>query len=69
MAVRRKNSDEPAFPSWIGLLRQAADELRSEQMVADANLVEAFLSVDPPEVLAAARTAHDKLQQGGRTFS
>ena len=68
MAVRRRHSGDPAFPSWIGLLRQAAQELRDEQKCAEADFVESCLSLGEPKVLEAAQTARDGLRAGWPDF-
>ncbi len=68
MAARRKDSGDPAFPSWIGLLRRAARELRDEQKGAQGAYVESCLDLDEPKVLEAAQTAQDALQAGWSDF-
>ena len=42
MAVRRRGSLEPLFPSWKQLLLSAADRLEKELKKADADLVKAI---------------------------
>ena len=68
MAARRRDSDVPAFPGWIDLLRQAAQELRNEQKAAEAGYVDSCLTLDEPKVLEAAQAAQKGLQAGWSDF-
>ncbi len=62
--AKPRRKDPPALPSWIELLHKAAARLREEGKGPDADLVEAFLKVRPPELLEAAKVARDALHAG-----
>jgi SIR2-like domain/CHAT domain len=45
MSVRRRNSQDPLFPSWKELLRRAADRLKREQNEDYADLVDSLVTL------------------------
>jgi hypothetical protein len=61
MAVRCKRTKKPLFPSWRELLVEAAARLDREKKQREANLVRAFLDLDTPDYMEAARYAEKAL--------
>lgn len=56
-----RRSGRPLFPSWVELLRQAADALDGENLPAPAMIIRGMLDSNPPEYLEAARRAREQL--------
>jgi hypothetical protein len=62
MAVRRRASTDPLFPSWGDLFRRAAERLRAENKESHANVVSSLIEMGKPEdYLDAARRTLDGL--------
>lgn len=60
-AVLRQTNGRSLFPSWHELLLHAAHRLEQEQKNANAVLVRSLLEIDPPDLVDAARRAHEGL--------
>lgn len=56
-----RDSGRPLFPSWVELLRRAADTLERENLRAPAMIVRGLLESNPPEYLDAAKRAKEQL--------
>ena len=58
MAVRRRATIDPLFPSWRDLLLRAASRLRLEKKELHANVVSSLIEMgNPDDYLEAARRA------------
>jgi len=61
MAIRRKGTDDPLFPSWKELLAHAADRLDRESKTGEATYIRAALNLDDLDYVRIATDARKYL--------